>query len=237
MSTYVLVHGAWHGGWCWDKVVPFLESAGHKVSALDLPSHGQDKTPPGEVTLQSYTDKVCQVIDEQAEPVILVGHSMGGLVLSQSGEQRPDKIKTLVYLTAFMINNGESLLEWASRDTLSKVPPNMTPNETEGVLVFNLDKVKEAFYADCSDEDIAWAKTLLVNQPIAPFVTPIAISEENFGRVPRVYIECTQDQAIPLYMQQAFINNKPCQKVFTMEASHSPFFSAPEELANHLLAI
>ena len=94
MATYVLVHGAWHGAWCWFKVIPLLEKRGHKVVALDLPSHGRDKTPTSSVTLQSYADRVCQTLDECSEPVVLVGHSMGGVVITQAAEQRPKKSRS-----------------------------------------------------------------------------------------------------------------------------------------------
>ncbi|MBA3922407.1 MAG: alpha/beta fold hydrolase, partial [Nostocaceae cyanobacterium] len=111
MSTCILIHGAWHSSWCWNKVATLLEQAGHKVIAPDLPSHGKDKTPIREVTLQSYTDRICEILTELIEPVILVGHSMGGLVITQVAEQCPDKIEKLVYLCAFLPGNGESLLD------------------------------------------------------------------------------------------------------------------------------
>ena len=75
MSTFVLVHGAWHGAWCWEKVVPLLEGAGHEVVTLDLPGHGEDGTPALEVTMESYTDRVVGALDARSEPVVLVGHS------------------------------------------------------------------------------------------------------------------------------------------------------------------
>src|SRR5690242_4856292 len=106
MATFVMAHGAWHGGWCWTKVVPLLERAGHAAIAPDLPGHGADTTPAREVTLQAYTDRVCQVALAQAEPVVLVGHSMGGLVISQAAEQCPEAMRTLVYITAFLLPNG-----------------------------------------------------------------------------------------------------------------------------------
>ena len=81
MATFVLIHGAWHGGWCWRKVVPHLEAAGHTVIAPDLPSHGDDPTPAAEVTLDDYVRRVCEILDAQDEPVVLVGHSMGGLLV------------------------------------------------------------------------------------------------------------------------------------------------------------
>ena len=86
MSTYVLVHVSWGGAWCWDRVAPLLEQAGHHVVAFDLPAHGEDTTPVEQVTLASYTDRVVAVLDAQSEPVILVGHSHGGVVITQVAE-------------------------------------------------------------------------------------------------------------------------------------------------------
>jgi pimeloyl-ACP methyl ester carboxylesterase len=237
MSTYVLIHGAWHGGWCWNKVVPLLEQAGHTVAAPDLPSHGKDTTPINEVTLQSYADRACETARAQVEPVILVGHSLGGVVITQTAEQCPDKIKTLVYLCAFLPGNGESLLHWAQQDTETLVLPNLVMAEDQSYATVRDEAIKEAFYGDCSNEDVAWAKTLLVPQASAPFATPISTTEENFGRVPRVYIESLQDKAISIALQQRMYTTLRCQKVITMDTSHSPFFSAPEALVAHLTSL
>src|SRR5215471_8421479 len=129
MSRYILVHGAWHGRWCWDQVVPLLRQAGHQVETLDLPGHGQDRTPILEVTLAAYTKRVCETLDAQAEPVILVGHSMGGIVITQVAEERPEKIQTLVYLTAFLVQNGESVVQITQMNNDSLVGPNLVMNE------------------------------------------------------------------------------------------------------------
>jgi pimeloyl-ACP methyl ester carboxylesterase len=103
MSTFVSVHGGWNGGWCWEKVVPLLEEAGHEVEAPDLPGLGEDRTPLPKVSLQGYADRICQVLEAQPEPVVLVGHSSGGIVISQAAEQRLDKVKLLVYLAAILL--------------------------------------------------------------------------------------------------------------------------------------
>src|SRR5579871_2802681 len=81
MSTFLLVHGAWHGGWCWRKIAPLLEAKGHTVFAPDLPSHGKDRTLASSVTLESYVDRICQIAVTHTEPVILLGHSMGGVCI------------------------------------------------------------------------------------------------------------------------------------------------------------
>ena len=106
IATFVLIHGAWHGGWCWDKVKPILEKNGHTVVAPDLPGHGEDKTPIADVSLAAYTERVCEILDQQSEKVILVGHSLGGLSISQAAELRPENIEILVYLSAFLLKDG-----------------------------------------------------------------------------------------------------------------------------------
>src|SRR5580692_1596120 len=97
-KTFLLIHGAWHGGWCWRRVAPLLEPKGHQAVAADLPGHGADQTPTAPVTPESYTARICEIAGAQSEPVILVGHSMGGIAITQAAEDCPDKIRALVYL-------------------------------------------------------------------------------------------------------------------------------------------
>ena len=237
MGTYVLIHGAWHGGWCWDKVVPLIEKEGHKAEAPDLPGHGSDKTPIPEISLQAYADRVCQILDAQSEPVILVGHSMGGVVITQAAEYRPEKIKKLVYLAAFLLQNDEFLLQYGETDKEALVLPNLIMAEDQSYATVKEDALKDAFYGDCSDEDVMRAKSLLVPQAAAPLATPVSTTADNFGRIPRVYISCLRDRAISPSIQEKMYSNLPCEKVITMDTSHSPFFSVPEELARHLLSL
>ena len=238
MSTFVLVHGAWAGGWCWDKVVSLLKESGHKVETLDLPGHGKDRTPIHEISLAAYTQRVCETLDTQTEPVILVGHSMGGIVISQVAEERPEKIQTLVYLSAFLVQNGESLFQFASIDTDSLVFLNLILNEEQGYSTFKEDApLKEILGADCSDEEIAWSKSLLVPEPLAPSATPIHITEENYGRVPRVYIETLRDRGVSPTLQKKMYEALPCQKVISMETSHASFLAAPEVLVRHMTSL
>lgn len=234
MSTFVLVHGGWNGGWCWEKVVPLLEEAGHGVEAPDLPGLGDDRTPIPEASLQSYVDRITQVLDAQPEPVVLVGHSSGGAVISQAAEQRPEKVKLLVYLAAFLLRDGETLFSAAEDETGSLVLPNLVMSEDGSSATIREDVIVEALFHDCPDEDAKRAKSRFVPQALAPFATPLALTEGNFGRVPRTYIETLQDRAVSPPFQKEMYERLPCQKVVSMDTSHSPFFSAPEELAGHL---
>lgn len=210
-----------------------VREKGHKVVAIDLPGQGQDQTPMTEVTLQGYTDRVCQVIDEQEEQVILVGHSMGGLSITQAAEQRPDRIETLVYVTAYLPQNGESLFALNSADT-DALPIPAIWAEDRTYVELDLTKVKESFYGHCSEEDIAEATDKLGRQSTGPFLTGVQITEENFGRVPRVYIECTDDKAISISFQRMMVEKTPCNRVITLDTDHSPFLSTTKELAKHL---
>jgi len=237
LAIFILIHGAYHGAWCWDKVVPILKDKGHSAIALDLPGSGKDKTPISQVTLDCYTQKIFKVLDIQPEPVILVGHSLGGLSITQAAEYRPDKIKILVYLTAFLLQDGQSRLSVRDQDPESLTPKNTIYSEDKTYSIVNPEGAKANFCADCSEKDIAIAKSLLCSQAIAPIATPMHITQKNFGRIPRVYIQCLQDKAISPSMQKKMYTASPCQKVISLNTSHSPFLSAPIELVAHLLTI
>jgi len=192
MTTFVLVHGASHGSWCWDKVVPLLEAQGHDVVAVDLPgnTYGEFDIPPGQVTLDTYAQHACKVLDQQDEPVVLVGHSLGGLTITQTAEYRPDKIKTLVYLTALLLRSGEAMLPVSSRDPetvrAGLQRDSWAVSEDLSVAIYHENSLKPRFFSDCSDDDTAWAKSMLVPQPSGPLMDPMNTTEKNFGRVPRV---------------------------------------------------
>jgi pimeloyl-ACP methyl ester carboxylesterase len=237
MSTFLLIHGAWHGAWCWYKLVPRLEKAGHTVIAPDLPAMGRDRTSVKRVSLASWREHVCEILDSLSEPVILVGHSRGGIVISEVAEHRPERIRTLVYLTAFLPANGESLFDLAGRDTLSLVGPNMVMSEDRTSSVMRAEALREAFYGECSEEDVALARLCVQAEPTVPLATPVQITDANFGRVPRLYVECLRDKAIPLALQRQMQAALPCQRVVQIDTDHSPFFSRVDELAAHLCSL
>ncbi len=237
MSTYLLIHGAWHGGWCWHKVVPLLEAKGHRVLAPDLPGHGDNKTPTASVTLKNYTDCICEIAAAQTEPVILAGHSLGGIAITQAAENCPKHIATLVYVCAFLPRDGDSLMTWASQDAQSMVNPTTMSHRPDGSVDFKLEYTREAFYGDCSEEDLAFGQSRLVPQSGAPFGTPVKTTAERWGRIPRYYIECARDRAITLMLQREMQKHSPCRQSFSINTDHSPFFSAAEQLAGILSGI
>ena len=239
MNTHILTHGMYTGAWCWNKVIPLLQKAGHQAVAFDLPGHGGDQTPISKISLQSYVDKVCQVLDSQSGPVILVGHSFGGIVITQVAEYRPDKIKKLVYLCALFPQNGDFSIKLVRSvpDSAPLMMQTTVVSEDKSFHTVKLEFIKELFYADCSDDDVNRARSLLCAEPMGCSFTPVRTTAENFGRIPRVYIQTLQDKALSPSFQEKMYSMMPFQTIIHMNTSHSPFFSAPEELAAHLLSL
>jgi pimeloyl-ACP methyl ester carboxylesterase len=237
MATFVLVHGAWHGAWCWHKIVARLQARGHSVVAPDMPGHGIDRTPIEQVTLDSIAAKIAGVVRAQAEPVVLVGHSYGGTVITHTAELCADRVRTLVYLTAFLIPDGQTTLAAAADDPQSILGPNIQFSADGQTATFNPSALREAFYADCSDDDIALARLALVPEGLAGFAAPVHTTGENWGRIPRVYIECKRDKAIGIDRQRALAKALPCRAVLSLDTDHSPFFSAPDTLTDMLVSV
>lgn len=239
MSTYLFIHGSWHGAWCWYKIIPELEKAGHRALAIDLPSLGSDKTPVAEITPYTWADYVCELLEKEEEPVILVGHSRGGIILSQVAERMPDKIKVLVYMAAFMVPNGESLVSTANLpvNSDSLISSSMKIDGEAGYATLDKGAIESAFYHLCPPEDVVLARLLTQPEALAPLVAQVNISNEKYGQVPRVYIEALQDRAITLPLQRFFLEQLPCDKVMSIDSDHSPFFSRPKEVVKALLEL
>ena len=205
--------------------------------APDLPGHGADHTPLAEVSLDAYAKRVCDVIGREPEPVVLVGHSMGGIVITAAADRMPERIRTLVYLTAFLLGDGESLFAVAGSDTDSLLVGNLVPSADGRAGSVKPDAIVPAFYATCAPADAERACARLAPQALAPLTAPVRFTPDRAGRIPRVYIECLRDRAISIAAQRRMLAARPCEKVLTLDTDHSPFYSAPEALAAHLAGL
>jgi pimeloyl-ACP methyl ester carboxylesterase len=237
MKTFILIHGSWHSAWNWHRVVPLLQQQGHRAIAIDLPGMGRDKTPIGEVTFATTVEKICQLIDSIDGKVILVGHSKNGIIISQAAEYRPAKIEKLVYLAAYLIPNGKTQREYSMQDPDGILKPFVTMYPELNAHTLQPEIYKEGLYADCDDDITELAKLLLSHEPVESGIAPLQLTDENYGSVPRVYIECTADKAVTPFIQRKMYTAMPCEKLYTMHTSHSPFFSQPQELTDILCRV
>lgn len=232
---FVFIPGSFHGAWCWYKMQPLLNKDGNTSESVDLPAHGRDTTPVSEVTLDSYVDAVCRVLEKYNERVVLIGHSRAGIVISQVAEYLPDKIDNLVYLCAFLIPDGEPMVATALTDADSALVSNLIFNEAGGWHFPQESIFEKAFYNDCSPEDVALCSWLLTREPNAPVGTPLHLSAAKYGQVKKTYIHTTLDNTITHDLQKKMVVRTPVDSTFELKAGHSPFLSQPGALANILL--
>ena len=230
-NTYLLVPGAWHGGWCWHRVAERLQSAGHRAIALDLPGCAQNDSQAATITLEHWVRAICEGLEQHGEPAILVGHSRGGIVISQVAERVPERVSQLVYVSGFLLRGGQSVLRALREDGTSPFLRSASLAADRSRWVLEQGSETEMFYDGCSAEDARLAVSKLGTEPAAPMMTPLRLSEAGFGRVPRTYVECLRDAAVPLGLQRKMQASLPCSQVFALDTGHAPFLSDADELA------
>lgn len=213
--------------------------------APDLLSHGfRVEAYDSFTTIEEYVSPVEILLQKAQNPVILLGHSMGGVALTYLGEKYPDKIGRLIYVCAFMVPNAKR----ASDYILKKMQDCPSVDFFEMISEVNggkglkldlsqKDLIKEAFFGDCSDSDLSIAfKNLHPITSTVPDMFVSAITKENFFSIPRTYIECTRDNAIPIELQRLMISEVPGSEVLSIESSHAPYFSHAELLAEMIVS-
>lgn len=229
----LLIHGAAHGAWCWHRVIPALAALGHHARAIDLPSHGDDTTDPAQVTLNSYAQAI---LNATQGPTLLVGHSMGGFPITAAAQLAPDRFTALIYLCAYLPVPGMTLAEMRRAGPRQPLAGSFQIDATRTTFTFELDQTPALFYHDCPADDVALARRRLCAQAIAPQETPIP-DTARAEALPRHYIRCTDDRAIPPEYQSTMAARLPPDHIHDLATSHSPFFAAPQALAQKIHAI
>lgn len=236
--TFVLVHGAWQGAWAWDTIVPRLQAGGHDAIAVDLPGDGFDSTPPEEVTLDLYAAHVAHIVDAIKGPVVLVGHSMGGAAISQSCEMRPERIALAIYLCAFLLPDGMSIIDFYGKYLTPEMRgAHARVSYDEKGLFSSIDPASavEVFYQRAERPLAEAAARRLTPQPEGARRSRVHLSEARFGTVPRIYIEARDDRSVHLPLQRQMQKLTPCLAVYGLESDHAPQLSQPDKLAELLL--
>lgn len=219
MGTYLLVHARWFGAWCWDEVAARLRRAGHTV-------HAPDRADVAELRAR---------LDRAPEPVHLVGHSSSGMTISALAEAAPGAVARLTYVAAFLLPNGTTPPDIARDDADSVLAGHLVVDRTHGTVT--VADPEAVFFHDCAPADAARAAARLTPEPLAPpRIPPTTLTEARFGRVPRVYVECTADRALSPAAQRRMYTRVPCARVHRLPTGHAPFLAAPDRLATALAA-
>lgn len=236
VHSFVLIPGAWHGAWCWERVAPLLERRGCTVLAPDLPGLGDASAESA--TLETWARFVADLAASQSGKVILVGHSRGGAIISQAAEYVPERLAALVYVSGMLLADGESVLGFGADMGMSTaLAAAILPAADGKSLSVKTELLSSAFYNTTAQPWIDRAASLVREEPTAPNAVPLHLTHERFGRVPRYYVESLRDAILPLAMQRSMVERIPCRRVISLDTDHSPFYSAPEELASALLSI
>lgn len=234
---FVLVHGAWHDSRVWERVAPALIARGHSVETPDLPGNGRDRVPARDVTLAKYTDTVGSGLAAQAEPATLVGHSMAGIVISSVAERMPERVSALIYLAAFMLPSGLSIMrfyELYGEAWMQGARVHLKMSEDGTYSTIPQEAAKLIFFNTCDAETAAEASTHLGPMPAQPRRDPVTVTPERWGRVPRFYGRTLRDETVFPKLQDQMLALSPGAIVKDFDTDHSPFYSATADLVNWL---
>lgn len=233
MATFLLIHGAWHGAWCWERLVPLLRNRGHEVAALDLPAHGLDRSGAWRASLGGYASRVRVVAEQLDQPPVLVGHSMGGFVGTQAAHDAPQLFAALYFLCAFAPLPGDRMIDLVRQDPASQIPRHVRYRPT--AVRFDPAGAAETFCGACPAEVARDAAARLRPEPLRPLYQRIRAHAPL--ALPRAYVFCTRDRALGHDHQRAMAERAGIERSASLDTDHSPFLSMPEALADALCGL
>lgn len=234
--TIVLVHGALFTSSGWYEVQSHLQNAGYNVVTLDVPGRADDGIAAKEVSLVSAASKVCRVVNLQKTPVVLVGHSQGGAIITQALDQCGEKVKALIYVTAVLPLNGETAFDDLSEADNENFNKTVTFDEVNNALHINqAGPLKAMFMADATDAQFNRARHTMVSEPASIGIGVLHYPEKLFLTVPKFYVQATKDNIISLATQKKILTKTQWTKTYIMHTGHSPMVSQSKELAAHLM--
>jgi pimeloyl-ACP methyl ester carboxylesterase len=232
----VLVHGAFEDAQVWGHVTSKLQADGYKVVAVDLPGRPGAPAAPDKVSLDLYRDTVVKALARFHHPAVVVGHSYGGIVIAATAEKEPAKIKTLVFVAAYLPHDGDSLVSMAQQDADAKIGPHLQIDKEKGIATIEYSARADLF-ANGAPEALRKAiPDLVLPEPLVPLTTPVHVTAGRFGKVDKVYIHTALDQVISPSFQARMVASTPVRAEYTLQTGHTPFLTDPDGLANDIEA-
>ena len=227
----LLVHGAFENDQIWGHVTAKLQADGYKVATVDLPGRPGNPATPDKVSLDLYGKTVVAALGKFHRPAVVVGHSFGGIVIADAAERAPAKIKTLVFLAAYLPKDGDSLVSMANQDTDAKIGPHLQIKKDQGIASIEYSARADLF-ANGAPEGLRKAiPDLILDEPLAPLATPVHVTAANFGKVDKVYIHTAFDQVISPSYQAKMVADTPVRAQYALQTGHTPFLTDPDGLA------
>lgn len=237
----ILIHGAWQGSWSFAAWRPLLARQGWHTHAVDLPGNGWNDCPPESASLETYVDHVCALIDTLDGPVVVLGHSGGGIVASQVAETRPAQVACLVYLAGMMLPSGLSFAQLVSQcreahpeADLRGIGAYLEYDDEQRFSSVPPDAARRIFLHDCPDRDADFAVGLFRPQAERGRAMTPSLSPERYGRVPRIYVEALQDRSVAHLCQRRMQALCPGATRITLDCGHVPQLAQPERLTELL---
>ena len=227
MSTFVLVHGAWHGGWCWRFIRPLLKE--HDVYAPSLTGLGERKhLARPDVDLDTHIADVVALLEmEDLRDVVLVGHSYGGMVITGAADRAPERIKRLVYLDAFVPEDGRCLLDYV-------VPERAARMREEGERAGSVTPPPLSLWGITRPEHIDFVKPREVRHPFGTMVQRIKLSGAA-ERIPKTFIYCSSPATGSFDQFAAKYRNALHWKFFELPTGHDAMILMPDRVAEILV--
>lgn len=227
-ATLILVHGAWHGPWCWDVLTAHLQAHAVAVQCVALPS-AASAVPAG---LAEDAAAVSEVLSRVSGAVVLCGHSYGGMVVSAADTRQAD-VRRLVYLCAYLTEAGESV-EASLRAAGERRPGHWIRRLPDGRTQVDAERAAARLYADCPAATQEWAIARLRPQWGQGLGQSTACPA--WRRHPSTYVVCSEDRALAPSIQREVYGVR-AQQVLTLASGHCPFLSQPRQLAQLLAGL
>ena len=234
ITTFILVHGAFHGGWCWSRVAPRLRAGGHTVFTPTQTGLGdRQHLLSAAITLNTFIEDICSVIDtEELQDVALVGHSFGGISITGVADRMPDRVRHLIYLDSRILAAGQSMLD---ADPERSADWHRIAHEGGGLAI----PPPPASYFGCTDPaDLAWITRRLTPHPIGTFTSPLNLVNATIGNGrPCTYVACTNPVYPRLEPCRTWARGRRGWHWAEIATGHDAMVSAPRDLADLLLRI
>ena len=232
---FVLLHGAWHGGWCWEGVVKELEKAGHTAEAPTMPGHHPENDRSG-IQFDHYVDGIIRVLEQQTAPVVLVGHSSAGFLMQAAGPKAAEKISQMIFHNAFILPDGKCQFDL--------VPPEVAEGMTaaanaspDNCVPVDEEFVRNALMAGAPKETQDALIGRLVPQPIAIFTTPVSTKAFEALHIPKSVLFCKDDASLPPGAYLGMAQGLGEYDVVEMDGGHETLFIDPGAFVSGLMKV